>query len=268
MGGQVDPCFKPGTLVKSPSGDTLIEDLRVGDAVYAYDFKTGAVIESVVLGVQVNWTRHLVDIDLDGETISATRHHPFWVERSNGWLAAQDLGQGIELFSGSQGPVRIKSAEIHSRKSTTFNLEISGTHNYFVGQAGVLVHNGSDPQNPEQRQSDFADSTRRQSTIYIIRDRAGNVVYVGKTYQGEGDPRTRFGQHLQKKPHWRANGYYISEVIHSPPQGWTDFETAVWERHTIMKHGGLERLENIDDPISQEKFDRYRHPDFGHNPCR
>jgi RHS repeat-associated protein len=39
------PCFAAGTKVSTPSGETNIEDIKIGDMVYAYDFDNGNVVE-------------------------------------------------------------------------------------------------------------------------------------------------------------------------------------------------------------------------------
>ena len=252
--------------MKTSNGDRKIEELAVGDAVLAYDFGSKMAIVRPILRIFRNWTLNLVDIHLANETITSTGRHRFWVENKGEWLPASTLQKGVALYSIAYGSVDIESVKIHATESATYNLEDVKAHNFFVGASGILVHNASDPLFPDQRESKFEDKTRRTNSIYIVRNKAeaGKVVYVGKTFQGEGDPSTRFKQHLRVKE-WSTSTHEI-EVIHTG--SWTDFETAVWERHYMQKMGGLANLENKDLVISEEKFTYSHHPDYKHNPCR
>lgn len=263
--GNVEPCFPPGTLVKTPNGDRKIEELMIGDAVLAYDFGSKMAIVRPILRVFRNWTLNLVDIHLGDETITSTGRHRFWVESKSEWLPAIALEKGVALYSITKGPVDIESVKIHAIESATYNLEIAEAHNFFVGVSGVLVHNASNPLSPDQRLPKFEDPSKENNTIYVVRDKVTKeVVYVGKTYQSEGDPETRFKQHLRVKE-WSESTHEIEPIKEGY---WTDFETAIWERHLILQYGGYDKLENKDPVISEVKFEKYSQPEYGHNPCR
>ena len=44
-----NPCFEPGTLVGTPDGKRVIEELTVGDRVFAFDLDGRRVVESRVV---------------------------------------------------------------------------------------------------------------------------------------------------------------------------------------------------------------------------
>src|SRR5256885_5609094 len=46
------------------------------------------------------------------------------------------------LLTVNERPIPVCSVEPIFLNSPTFNLEVNGIHNYFVGTGGVLVHNG------------------------------------------------------------------------------------------------------------------------------
>ena len=138
------PRFAAGTKVSTPTGDVDIEDIKTGDTVYAYDFRNGKVVEESVEAIHQNFTYHWVKIEIDGDTIRATKSHPFWVENENRWFRAVDLKAGMEVHLQSGKVVAIRSVEVDDldQPETTYNFEVAHQHNYFVGESCVLVHNG------------------------------------------------------------------------------------------------------------------------------
>jgi RHS repeat-associated protein len=137
-------CFAAGTKVGTPAGDRNIEDINPGDKVYAYDFRNDCVVEDTVEAVHHNVTYRWVDIEIDGEVIRATRSHLFWSETDQAWCKAADLRPGVEvrLQSGEVATVCSLKIEELTKPEDTYNFEVRHQHNYFVGKAGMLVHNG------------------------------------------------------------------------------------------------------------------------------
>jgi RHS repeat-associated protein len=138
------PCFAAGTKISTPTGDVEIEDIKTGDTVYAYDFGNGQAVEETVEAIHQNRTYHWVEIEVNGETIRATKSHPFWVEKENRWYRAVDLKPGMELHLRSGEAVAVRSIKVDDldQSETTYNFEVAHQHNYYVGSSGVLVHNG------------------------------------------------------------------------------------------------------------------------------
>jgi len=85
---------------------------------------------------KVNFTS---DAGISGE-LYATGNHPFWIE-GVGWTAAELLkpGQRLQLADGAGATVI--SAIDTGTKQNVFNFEVDGFHTYYVGEAGVWVHN-------------------------------------------------------------------------------------------------------------------------------
>ena len=137
-------CFPAGTKVATPKGDINIEDIRVGDAVYTYDPKTGESVEQKVTGLLHNFTYHWVDVQVGSEVIRATRSHPFWVESEHEWVEAADLKRGmlLRLENGQAAAITGISVVDLQQPEPTYNLEVEVNHDYFVGATHVLVHNG------------------------------------------------------------------------------------------------------------------------------
>lgn len=77
---------------------------------------------------------------VDGEIISVTPNHEFWVV-DRGWLQAQDLGVGDRLWTATGGVVDVDGVTRREGSFLVYNFEVDGFHSYFVSDWGVLVHN-------------------------------------------------------------------------------------------------------------------------------
>ena len=145
-------CFVAGTEILTPDGEVDIEDIEVGDWVIADDPTTPGEIEKrQVLQTFVRETDVLVDLHVDGEVISTTEEHPFWVA-DKGWVEAEDLRVG-DLLTTEDGII-IDIDWIGKREGDfeVYNFEVEDFHTYFVSDLEVLVHNANcDP-------IDFADN--------------------------------------------------------------------------------------------------------------
>ena len=136
-------CFTGDTEVYTDSGLVCIEDIEVGDKVWAYNPETGETELKEVLNVWVKETDEILHVSTsDGETIDTTTNHPFYVEEK-GWVAAGDLVVGDTLVTVDGDEVEITDFQLEklAEPISVYNLEIVDFHTYFVGEYGVLVHN-------------------------------------------------------------------------------------------------------------------------------
>ncbi len=121
---------------------TCIEEIEVGDEVWAYNSETGETEFKEVLNVWVKETDEILHLETsDGETIDTTSNHPFYVE-DEGWVAAGDLEIGDTLVTADGDEVEVTDVEIEklAEPVLVYNLEVEDFHTYFVGEYGVLVH--------------------------------------------------------------------------------------------------------------------------------
>ena len=134
--------FSFGTLVHTNDDLVPIEDIVIGDFVWATNPKTGERELKVVTHlIQGDKEYELFIISFDnGEVITTTGDHPFYVNGE--WVNAKDLKSGNEaLVIVENKPVRINNAEIVVRAEKVFNLTVEEFHTFHVGDAGYLVHN-------------------------------------------------------------------------------------------------------------------------------
>lgn len=127
-----------------------IEDVGIGDLVWAWDNDTENAVPCRVVRLFKRTARHVLEVcyqvDSDDKThvVIATAEHPFLVQ-GKGWVSASDLKEGHDLLSlpFRAGKARVISICDRGGAADVFNIEVQGLHNYFVGQHSVLVHNHS-----------------------------------------------------------------------------------------------------------------------------
>jgi len=138
--GWAGVCFAPGTQIATADGFVTIEDLVVGDEVWAYNPETGEAELRKVTAAHKRDTDSLVHLRAGGEWITTTPEHPFWVD-GQGWKVAGDLAVG-ELLLGLDGTaVQVEAIAAEAGPATVYNLDVEGLHTYFVTEAELLVHN-------------------------------------------------------------------------------------------------------------------------------
>ena len=145
-------CFVAGTAVLTALGSAVIEDIRVGDVVWSEDPETGEKALKEVIQTFVNETDELVHVYVDGEKITATPEHPFYVPKK-GWVGAIDLRAGdiLVLQSGEYVIVELIQHEILENPIKVYNFEVEDFHTYYVGRSSILAHNACEPHTKEQQ---------------------------------------------------------------------------------------------------------------------
>lgn len=135
-------CFIAGTLVLSKDGSKAIEDISVGDKVWAWNEETGDVALKEVVETYINKTDELIHIFVNGEEIVTTPTHPFY-SPVKGWTDACKLRAGdiLVLVNGEYVVVEKIQHEILEAPITVYNFQVEDYHTYYVANAGVLVHN-------------------------------------------------------------------------------------------------------------------------------
>lgn len=146
------PCnsFVPGTAVLMADGTTKpIEDVELGDLVWAADPETGEEgPREVTRLITGHGDKTLVDIEIDGATVTATDHHPIWVNNQGQWVDADNLEPGDYLLDEHGVTLLIDDVDIRQvSNQTVHNLTVDDLHTFFVlaGDEAILTHNNSCP---------------------------------------------------------------------------------------------------------------------------
>ena len=133
-------CFGAGTPVRTIEGTRPIELIRRGDLVLVQDTIQGTLSYQPVLTAFHNPPSATYRVKLGDEAIVATGIHRFW-KAGQGWVMARDLqvGDSLRVLGG----VATVDAVEPNQTEPVFNLEVAAGGSFFVGQAGVLVHDNS-----------------------------------------------------------------------------------------------------------------------------
>lgn len=144
------PCnsFVADTAVLMANGSRkAIEDVDLGDMVAAEDPESGQdgprMVTALITG---HGDKRLVDITVDGQTVTATDGHPFWVENRRRWVRADDVVAGDVLLDATGRARSVQQVKIRNlADQTVHNLTVDGLHTYFVlaGNTALLTHNSS-----------------------------------------------------------------------------------------------------------------------------
>ena len=134
--------FITGTEISAEDGLKPIEEIQVGDKVWAYNEQTGETSLKEVERLYQSEKYNLVEITVNGEVITSTDTHPYFVQ-GKGWIRADELEAGDVLIDISGGEVVIDSLNSYTAEEpvTVYNFEVQESHTYFVGEQRVLVHN-------------------------------------------------------------------------------------------------------------------------------
>lgn len=137
-GGYGDGCFVSGTLISTRAGLVEIENIEVGDEVCAYDFERRTVRFQRVSRVFRAHSERLVILDFGADRVVCTPRHRFFADS---WKAAGQLCPDDLLMCRNGESMRLLSSEVDERHEPVFNLRVEEDSNYFVGSAGLVVHN-------------------------------------------------------------------------------------------------------------------------------
>jgi hypothetical protein len=144
-------CFVAGTLVQTPDGPRVIEQLKQGDVVWSRDPKTGQMEAKEVLGVQKLEVGKLIKLTFADpktgqpeDTVVCSENHPFAVN-GKGFVDAVDLEVGSSIITRDGPSVKVASVEHLSGLTDVYNLDVADDHTFFVGSVGdgIWVHNAT-----------------------------------------------------------------------------------------------------------------------------
>lgn len=135
-------CFVAGTLIHTEDGLVPIEEIKPDQLVWAEDPETGERALKRVVCLFRNEKYELVHVQVNGETITCTTEHPFYVP-GKGWVVAKDLqaNDRLELLNGGEAYIDSVNLESLDEPVKVYNFEVEEFHTYFVGASSYLVHN-------------------------------------------------------------------------------------------------------------------------------
>ena len=138
----IPDCFVAGTPISTKFGSVPVEKIKIGDLVWSTNPETGKTELKAVVNTFVNETTHVTHITVNGETITSTQTHPYYVA-DRGWILAGNLRAGdiLVTLNGEYVVLEQVQHEILEAPVATYNFEVEGFHTYYVGENDILVHN-------------------------------------------------------------------------------------------------------------------------------
>jgi hypothetical protein len=138
----VTACFPAGTLVAIEGDYCNIEDIRVGDMVWAWEQDQQNLALKPVISISQHEAHALVEVHVGDEVIRATPEHPFLLSMQE-WKLAGQLEVGDELLRSDQVSMTVREVVHQTEQTTTvYNFEVADWHTYLVGHWMLIVHNG------------------------------------------------------------------------------------------------------------------------------
>lgn len=97
----------------------------------------------VVTGTFLHYASNVLEVSIEGldEPLRVTANHPFWSADREEFVHAVDLFPGEMLRSHDGRAMLLISLSPLPGVHRVYNVEVDGEHVYYVGSAGVLVHN-------------------------------------------------------------------------------------------------------------------------------
>ena len=132
-------CFTEDTPIKTAEGYKDIEEIQVGDSVWAYNVVTGENSLKKVTQLFHRTRKGTYKLYIGDEIVETTSEHPFYVNTT--WVRADHLqaGDSLQLFSSNKAVV--DSIVFTPGPARVYNFEVDELSNYYVSSKEVLVHN-------------------------------------------------------------------------------------------------------------------------------
>jgi hypothetical protein len=138
-------CFVGSTQVLMADGLTkAIDAIAVGDHVMARDEQTGITTVGAVSRIYRHRVAETLLLQMDGgEVVETTAAHRFAAEE-RGFVSAGQLRPGDRLSTHDEKGAGVVSTEARLDDLTVYNLSVDRFHTFFIGGAGLWVHNLKD----------------------------------------------------------------------------------------------------------------------------
>ncbi len=246
------PCVPADTGVLTPTGVLPITALKVDSSVLAFDVESGQAIACPVTAVRRGSTRCWVHVTTSLGPVLATRQHPFWVESVEDWLEAATLETGMRLRTADARLADVLSIDLEwlDQPVETYNIIVFRHHNYYVTEAGILVHNGPPIDTPGY-------------SNYVLVDKTGKVYYSGM-YGPNTDPAKVMARHTDNHNRFDPNN---GDRMVKVPSTRTYGESRRMEHELSVQHDthigrdGTNYRGNRQYPMDSKKFRDYYPPD-------
>lgn len=247
-------CFVAGTLVLTEKGLRPIEEIQIGDRVWAraegsMELRLQPVLKLFRTPNQEVLRVRLLSQTGEVEAIGVTTEHPFWVI-GEGWVGAGHLRADDELLSASGQTLWVEDVQSVEGRQTVYNLEVASAHTYFVGESQAWVHNECTIRGGASKPP--TGFTAPEPPSSLVRESLPELKgSIADSFEGTARLRTfKAGERLHRSPSLTESG--ALEPIESPGSFWGT-------RRTVTK-AGTESQYNVvkwDNPLEEMRTYRF-----------
>ena len=141
----ITQCFVAGTQVLTENGLKNIEDIQIGEKVYAINIDNNTRELKEVTDIIHSITYTTYELTINDEVVVCSPKHQFYVV-DKGWIRAYELEKGDMLVAkdGNMEITDVKCIE-HDEAIPTYNLTVDDFHTFLVTKYELLVHNVASP---------------------------------------------------------------------------------------------------------------------------
>ncbi len=131
--------FAAGTRVWTPTGLKSIEDIEVGNQVLSRNEFHYFDSTEAVTHLYSRQAKRYLELQTERLLLRVTEEHPFWVQ-GKGWVSATEL-KAYDIVATATGDEVVLEKQVVDEPIDVYNFSVANNQSYFVGDAGVWVHN-------------------------------------------------------------------------------------------------------------------------------
>ena len=132
--------FPSGTQVKIPGGYKSIEQIKIGDLVFAIEPDGNCDITSVVQVASYTWHKYML-IEIDDSAIISMTGQRFYNPIENRWIKAKHIQKDTPLLSGMNEVLYVRFVKKIYQPIEIFDIRLKDVHTFCVGDRDIVVHN-------------------------------------------------------------------------------------------------------------------------------
>ena len=127
------------TRVKTSTGYSALQDLKVGDFVECHDLKNHQITYSPITHADKVHLKSYISITLNGQELKVARNHQFYVPPLQEWTTAEALLADANLCSYLDP--NIQDVQLINKELDVIRISVDSNHNFFITDNNILVHN-------------------------------------------------------------------------------------------------------------------------------
>lgn len=127
------------TRVKTSTGHSALQDLKVGDFVECHDLKNQQITYSPITNADKVHLKDYIAITINGQELKVARHHRFYIPILQEWITAEALLNDANLCDYLDP--NIQDVQLVNEELDVIRISVDSNHNFYITDNNILVHN-------------------------------------------------------------------------------------------------------------------------------